>query len=282
MGLRIPIQIQEFLSAARKSYSYNIFRNIYIWFGIFWGLPIPLVTLFLEIHFSDANGVDQILQVALTSPIQLLFLLHPLIFGIIFGIMGTIRAEKDKALTSTISRLRDMVIHDPLTGLKNRRYFSHIFHDESARSLRHDEPITLLFLDIDHFKQINDTYGHYTGDVVLKELGRYLNSMCRPYDTAVRWGGEEFLILLCETDESGAANFAERIRRGIEAGFSAKVEVPVTISIGIAEYEHNDTLELLTDRADQALYLAKKNGRNRTVSWSMLQQEKNGGPETSS
>lgn len=80
-------------------------------------------------------------------------------------------------------------------GLKNRRYFAHIFHDECARSLRRGEVLTLLFLDIDHFKDINDTHGHHIGDIVLNELGSYIMHQCRPCDTAVRWGGEEFIIL---------------------------------------------------------------------------------------
>lgn len=270
MKIRVPNQIGEFFSAAGKSYSYNLARNLYIWFGILWGLPIPFVTIFYALQTPTISSTETPLLHIITSPMQLFFLCHPLLFGCVFGILGTIRAEKDQKLTETIRQLMDMTIHDPLTGLKNRRHFAHIFHDECARSLRQDAPLTLLFLDIDHFKAVNDTHGHYFGDVVLKEISRYLLSVCRPYDTAVRWGGEEFLILLSATDEDNGVKFAERIRRGVEEGFSPEVTIPVTVSMGLAQYHHNDTLESITDRADQALYHAKESGRNTVVAWSSL------------
>lgn len=163
-----------------------------------------------------------------------------------------------------------MSIHDTLTGLKNRRYFAHIFHDECARSQRNSEPMSLLFLDIDHFKQVNDKHGHHVGDEVLIQLSSYLMSHCRPYDTAVRWGGEEFLLLMSSADEQSAAHFAERLRKGIEAELSNKLTFPITVSIGLAQYQQDDTLESITDRADQALYHAKATGRNRVVTWSKL------------
>ncbi|MBM9603552.1 GGDEF domain-containing protein [Desulfopila inferna] len=263
--------IHEFIAAASKSYSYNVLENVYIWFGFLWGLPIPLVTIFFEMHVLEESGIDQGILTTLSSPVQWFFLAHPLLFGILFGILGTIRYAKDSELKSTISQLNDLTIHDALTGLKNRRYFAHIFHDECARSMRRREPLALLFLDIDFFKQINDVHGHHFGDIVLKELGAYLLKECRPYDTPVRWGGEEFLILLRATDEAAAVIFAERIRRGVESGLGLAIAMPVTISIGLAQYQQNDTLETLTERADQALYHAKQTGRNKTVSWKALQ-----------
>jgi diguanylate cyclase (GGDEF)-like protein len=271
MKISFPSQVTEFFTAAKKPYSYDIFRNIYIWFGLFWGLPIPVVTLLFEMHTLRSTGIDQSLVTSIASPVQWFFLAHPLLFGIIFGILGTVRCEKERQLNEKISQLKDMTTHDPLTGLKNRRYFAHTFHDECARSLRREESLTLLFLDIDHFKHINDTHGHHFGDVVLKELGAFLIKTCRPYDIPVRWGGEEFLILLRATTERSAAIFAERIRLGVEAGVSPSLHIPLTISIGLAEYENNDTLESLTDRADRALYHAKQTGRNKVVSWTTLQ-----------
>lgn len=273
MNIELPNQIREFFAACRNPYSYNLRQNLYIWFGIFWGLPIPLVTIFLEAYHLHSVGESSPFLSAVSSPLQWLFLAHPLLFGTIFGILGTIRFEKDQELALKINQLNELSIHDALTGLKNRRYFSHIFHDECARSLRKKEKLTLLFLDIDFFKQVNDTHGHYVGDIVLRELGHYLKHRCRPYDTAVRWGGEEFLILLPATDERGAALFAERVRAGVESGCSTKITFPLTVSIGIAEHKTNDTLEQMTDRADQALYYAKQTGRNRVVQWSTLEEE---------
>lgn len=268
--ITLPSQIKEFLQAALSPYSYDLKRNIYIWFGVFWGMPIPLVTLLYEYRILDLSGSDGNLFEMLNSPMQWLFLLHPILFGVIFGILGTVRQEKELKLVETIGQLRDLAIHDPLTGLKNRRYFAHNFHDECARSHRRNEHLSLLFLDIDYFKRINDEHGHHIGDVVLRELGNFLHIQCRPYDTPVRWGGEEFLILLRSTDEAGAVMFAERIRTKIALGISQEIPFTFTISIGLTEHQTGDTLEELVNRADQALYHAKQSGRNRVVQWSVL------------
>lgn len=269
----LPKTVEEFLSAVQNPYSYNISKNIYIWFGLLWGLPIPLATGFLETHIYSSVGIEQRFFEVLSSPIQLFFLAHPPVFALIFGILGTIRFEKDKELDKTIGQLRDITIHDTLTGLKNRRYFAHIFHDECARIQRNNDPMSLLFLDIDHFKQVNDKHGHHVGDKVLIQLGSYLMRHCRPYDTAVRWGGEEFLLLLSSVDEQSAAHFAERLRKGLKAELTNKLTFPIKVSIGLSQYQQNDTLESLTDRADQALYHAKATGRNRVVTWSKLEDE---------
>ncbi|MCP3888921.1 MAG: GGDEF domain-containing protein [Desulfobulbaceae bacterium] len=185
----IPKLIREFCQAASHSFSYNLKRNLYIWFGILWGLPIPLVTILIHIHFLEKAGSQELLLDVVRVPVQWFFLAHPLMFGIIFGILGTIRNEKDGQLNEAIKKLKELSSQDPLTGLKNRRFFVHNFHDECARSLRREESIFLLFLDIDNFKMVNDTYGHHMGDIVLKELGNYLRRECRPYDIPVRWGG---------------------------------------------------------------------------------------------
>ncbi|MBU0961600.1 MAG: GGDEF domain-containing protein, partial [Proteobacteria bacterium] len=155
----------------------------------------------------------------------------------------------------------------PLTGLVNRRYFIEAFAEEVARTLRQNIPLSVVFLDLDFFKNINDTHGHRMGDTVLKEISHYVQRQCRPFDTIARWGGEEFIILLPANDEKEAVACAERIRRGIAAGVSKKIPFPVTISAGVARYEAGDSLQTLTDRADQALYKAKQSGRNKVVIW---------------
>jgi len=266
--IKLPKPIREFLLATLSPYSYDFRRNLYIWFGMFWGLPVPSVVLFYEYSIMISSGHDANLFKLFNSPMHWLFMLHPVLSGVIFGILGTVRQEKELKLTDMISKLRDMAILDPLTGLKNRRYFVDNFHDECARSNRRKEHFSLLFLDIDHFKRINDEHGHHIGDVVLRELGNYLCSQCRPYDTPVRWGGEEFLLLLRSTDEDGAVLFAERVRAGVALGICQ--EIPFTISIGLAEHQIGDTLEEFVNRADQALYHAKQTGRNRVVRWSAL------------
>jgi diguanylate cyclase (GGDEF)-like protein len=275
MPATLSKQIKEFLAALRQPYSYNPRRNIYIWFGILWGLPIPVVTILIQAHFLERTGGTISYQTFLYSPVQWFFFIHPLLFGLIFGILGTIRNDKDLQIKDMIRQLKELSTHDPLTGLKNRRYFVHTFYDECARSLRRNESLTLLFLDLDHFKQINDNHGHHLGDMVLQQTAAYLSKQCRPYDTVVRWGGEEFIILLRETDEAAALHFAERIRAGIRDELQRSFPFTVTISIGMAQYQDNETLEELTERADQALYRAKQTGRNKVVAWSALSSASN-------
>ncbi len=273
MAVHIPKQINEFFAAAIQPYSYNLRQNIYIWFGVLWGLPIPLVTLFIQAHFHEASGVANPYLTAISSPLQWFFLGHPLLFGLVFGILGTIRNDKDTQLNTMLRKLEELSAIDPLTGLKNRRYFAENFHDECARSLRRQESMSILFLDLDHFKQVNDIHGHYFGDLALKATSNCLKEQCRPYDTVVRWGGEEFVILLRATDEGMAFHFAERIRLAIQRGFDPALPFDLTISIGLAQYQDNDTLECLIERADKALYHAKQTGRNKVVLWSSLAAE---------
>lgn len=270
MAFSLPKQVKEFFAAAAQPFSFNLYRNLYLWFGILWGLPIPVVTILIHAHFLSVSGVERPYLAALCSPLQWFFLAHPLLFGIVFGILGTIRHDKDSQIHAMIERLEELSALDSLTGLKNRRYFTHIFPDECARSLRRDEAMTLLFLDIDHFKRINDRYGHHFGDLALQVIAICFKTQCRPYDTVVRWGGEEFLILLRATDESGAVVFAERIRQAVQDDLGTALPFPLTISIGLAQYREDDTLERLVDRADRALYHAKQSGRNRVVAWSWL------------
>ncbi len=266
----VRTQVKEFCAASSKPFSYNILKNAYIWFGIFWGLPIPLVTISLHFLLLSSSGSSAPLATALSSPLQWFFILHPLLFGALFGILGSVRKEKDRQVAELIEELQILSIRDPLTGLSNRRNFGHIFEDELARISRKEADLSLIFLDLDHFKRVNDKHGHHVGDEVLKATAAHLHSCCRPYDTAARWGGEEFIILLPDTDEEQAAVFAERIRVTLHEGLSPIIPFPVTISIGVAQYIPGEPLEVLVERADQALYLAKQNGRNQVLCWSSI------------
>jgi diguanylate cyclase (GGDEF)-like protein len=157
---------------------------------------------------------------------------------------------------------------DPLTGIMNRRALLAALDIEQSRSERNGYPMSLLLLDVDHFKAINDSHGHAVGDHVLAALGGLLAAEVRKTDYVGRWGGEEFVVVLSGADEDGAQTGAERIRTAIE-----RLEVcdengrpvPVRVSIGVACLEVKDTAEVLVDRADRAMYQAKSNGRNRVV-----------------
>jgi diguanylate cyclase (GGDEF)-like protein len=151
---------------------------------------------------------------------------------------------------------------DALTGLSNRRAVEEILAAEISRAQRFAHDLAVVLLDLDRFKEINDSFGHGAGDVMLREVSRLLTSLARQGDTVARWGGEEFVVVLPETDLAGAQRFAERLRRTIEA--HSVGEMRTSASCGVATRLPEDTVEELIGAADQALYRAKSNGRNRT------------------
>jgi diguanylate cyclase (GGDEF)-like protein len=158
-------------------------------------------------------------------------------------------------------------ITDPLTGLLNRRRFTELSSREVTRSRRHRLVFSVLMLDIDHFKRINDTYGHPVGDLAIKALAEVCTQALRPHDLLARYGGEEFVLTLPQTDSEGAHTVAERIRAMTEALQVPSEQGPVrfTVSIGISTYQSGLEFERVVQRADEALYEAKQSGRNRVV-----------------
>lgn len=160
------------------------------------------------------------------------------------------------------NKMEHLAITDFLTGLANRRHFINVANANLSRSVRSGLPVALIMVDIDHFKRINDTYGHAVGDQVLISISNLLKRLCRQSDLIARWGGEEFTILLPDTEKQGAFVFAERIADEI-----SKLELPeshkITISQGIAVHNGNESFDEILKRADTALYSAKELGRNR-------------------
>lgn len=177
------------------------------------------------------------------------------------------KAGNDRLL-SDVEETIAMAITDPLTGLCNRRYLQRHLTTQIRQAEEQGQPLALLLLDIDHFKVINDTYGHDVGDVIIREFAHRLRAHTRGLDLACRFGGEEFIVLLPETNAENAGNAAERLRRVImDKPFSpgnGVADIAVTASIGVAEYQgKGDGGDALIRRADQALYAAKRAGRNR-------------------
>ncbi len=171
---------------------------------------------------------------------------------------------------SLYEKIQELAITDGLTAIYVRRHFIERLNEEVARSKRHNLKLSLLMIDLDHFKQCNDTYGHLVGDIVLKEISRIMKEYVRQVDLIGRYGGEEFVIALPDTDKNSALNVADRIRMSVEKHkFRAYDEtISMTISIGVATFpETGDDVATLIDRADQALYKAKEAGRNRAVIW---------------
>ena len=161
---------------------------------------------------------------------------------------------------------RRLSVTDGLTGLWNFRYFQLTVAKEIERAFRFDRPLALLMLDLDHFKKVNDQYGHQRGDAVLIELAERLRGLVRDVDTLARYGGEELVVVLPETDEPGAVRAAERICEAVRAttfGLPGELPVPVTVSIGVAVFPgHGATPSALLRAADDALYAAKREGRD--------------------
>jgi diguanylate cyclase (GGDEF)-like protein len=172
---------------------------------------------------------------------------------------------RNRALSEVSSR-------DTLTGLYNRWYVIEKIDSEINRAVRHGSPMALLMLDIDHFKRVNDTWGHGAGDQVLQAVGKLLRDSCRVYDVPGRYGGEEFCIVLPETRVGNTTVVAERIRQRLASTElpCGETSITLTASIGIAGMDHEQTVlspAALIDRADRALYSAKHLGRNRIEMW---------------
>lgn len=182
-------------------------------------------------------------------------LIETLIGSLVYPLRNGIRYQE--AIRSALT--------DPLTGAGNRICLDNVLAREFELASRYQQPLSILMIDIDHFKKVNDTFGHAAGDKVLKTVAETLQATSRCADMTFRYGGEEFCVLLNKTDMAGAKIIAERLRATI-ADLSCiyeNNEIPITISVGIATHCGDETRDQLIRRADQALYEAKRNGRNR-------------------
>ncbi len=180
------------------------------------------------------------------------------------------RVLRERELTEERNRmmekLQTLAITDGLTGLYNSRHFYAQLESELDRSTRYRHPLAMLLIDIDHFKEFNDTFGHLEGDKVLARFSQLLKSCLRANDSAYRYGGEEFTVILPETGAEEARTVAQRIRAALEMEvFSPQPSraVSKTISIGVTEYQPGEEMSAFINRADAAMYLSKQNGRNR-------------------
>ncbi|MBZ9867371.1 GGDEF domain-containing protein [Mesorhizobium sp. CA15] len=191
------------------------------------------------------------------------FFIYPLI-------RGQVREEgKLRAMTVSLSArsqtLEQAALTDSLTGMQNRRYFDDALREYLHEFRRIDRPVGLMILDLDHFKQVNDTHGHDVGDEVLRAVATCLRGMTRYHDVVARLGGEEFAVVTPNMDVELLARFAERIRKAVAnmSIMSGNVRLKVTTSVGLAVWDHKESAEDFYRRADRQLYEAKKQGRNR-------------------
>lgn len=231
-----------------------------------WKVLSILVFFFIFSYIVFCYNLWQIRNVL--NPLSFIVALMLLGGGVFVYLVGQL-ALKTMSDIRKIAILQYESITDSLTGLKNRRYFDQRLHEEIAHSRRYRLPLSLLLIDVDHFKVVNDTYGHQIGDEVLKNLSKVILEMVRDSDIVARYGGEEIAIITPNTEKAEAILLAERLRNIVQKSTLASIDatqevVQITISIGVS------TLNLvvmdkdaLVEEADKALYEAKKLGRNR-------------------
>ena len=203
--------------------------------------------------------------------------------GAVVGAQGTAvditeRKKAEDELRKSELRYRELSIIDDLTQLYNSRHFYALLEREVERSNRYEQPLTILMLDIDKFKAFNDTYGHIEGDYVLSRLGQMVKRCLRETDSAYRYGGEEFMIMLPMTTSDEGVVTAKRIQAALRKEAFPLVlgqEVYITVSIGLAQYKPKEEMKAFVHRVDQFMYQAKKNGRNRIFFESQLQEQFN-------
>jgi diguanylate cyclase (GGDEF)-like protein len=261
--------------------------------------PRSCLAVRLSRHYERGSGEPEILPCDLCGALESCSTCQPLLVG--GEVIGSVlvehrgpldsrqRRQFDESVTKAapvLANLRNLsiaqaqAVTDSLTGLPNKRAFDDGFKRMLAQAGRNLSPLSLLLLDLDHFKQVNDAYGHERGDEVLAGLGALLRAELRAADFPARYGGEEFIVLLPDTDRAGAMKIADGLRRSLHALKISELTSPVTASFGVSTYPDDSTdPDHLIRTADRALYAAKQGGRDRVETVS--KGERNGGAEKS-
>ncbi|MCA8910745.1 MAG: GGDEF domain-containing protein [Planctomycetes bacterium] len=222
----------------------------------YWAVSVLMLGVFLMFN-------SRVLPPFVHDEMLLNTVIAPPVFIALLSAFTRMRSDYTKARTHA-EDLRELALLDALTGLQNRRAFRQSFKRAKARQLRNKTPLCAMLLDIDHFKRINDTYGHQVGDEVLVRLANVLTRELRGTDEVFRWGGEEFMVLLEETPGEHLELVAERVRTAVEAE-QLLDKSTITISIGATHILPAEQDEVVYPRADEALYASKRDGRNRVT-----------------
>ena len=233
----------------------------------------PLIMLAAHMMFQPWPETSFSIIKSISEEFTRAFSLRMLPWALAFAIISALTSafygrsrQAVAALRDSEQRFKEMSITDELTGLYNSRHFFSRLKAEIERTDRYGHPLTLLILDLDNFKQCNDTFGHLAGDKVLAEAGNIIRKSIRSTDSAYRYGGEEFAVILPESSKQEALYFAERIRKSFESvAFSdyKDRDLRVTVSIGVAQHLSGQKISAFFKRADRNMYAAKKSGKNR-------------------
>lgn len=226
------------------------------------GFSLLMLVLLLRIAGTVTSAVDMTL-ITNSNPVQA-GTFFAITVSVVLISLGLVLMTKERA----DERNRTLALQDELTGLSNRRNLQETLHQQRALAQRSGRDLSLLMIDIDFFKRINDTFGHLSGDKALRELADCIRSRLRAQDLAGRWGGEEFLVVLPDTDAPGAAALAEQLRQAVEQTRFEALDgrpMPFTVSIGLHALpaSRGQSVDEMIGAADGALYQAKQNGRNR-------------------
>ena len=251
-----PLVLLLSISLVMLSVYYGQNYNLYLLYPLLVALPILLKT-----RWAVLLGV---LSGLVAAPLVFTQYDHTtaMVIGASMGLTWLVSAWLVYAVTEQSRRLKDMAITDPLTGAYNRRYLELQLEQVLETWTRYQRPASVLLIDIDHFKRINDKFGHGVGDTAIKNLVEVISRNIRNVDTLCRYGGEEFVVLLAETPLSKARPVAEKLRAAVE-NTRVVPEVGMTISVGVCDVSVADGVDHWLNLADAALYLAKRNGRNR-------------------
>lgn len=252
--------------------------------GILWHYVYPIMVYYIsglrfgslcsslliasEIALMQVDGFS-FFQAHYSNEFKLRFISSMTVMSIMGAMLEHSRSKAQKSLMLLANRLHKASQTDELTGLPNRRALQQILHDEAVRANRINGDFSIVLCDIDHFKLINDNYGHAVGDEALRQIAGNMHAAIRKSDILARWGGEEFMLVLSETDMACARIMAERMRATVEhSGLTTSEggEIRLTISCGVANWREHQEIKQLFRAADDRLYRAKSRGRNSVVS----------------
>lgn len=240
--------------------------------GVLWSYPVVVYAFFVLTR--RVALISSIAILVYVSTLAAVFVEMPLALRLFATLLLTIIMINIvlNVIADLHRKLENQALTDPLTGAYNRRFMEKVLDALVARAERHPLVASVLMIDIDHFKRVNDRFGHDRGDLVLKRVVDIVASRMRRSDRLFRWGGEEFLVLLEGADLAGATRVAEEIRCSVETA-AILPEQPVTVSIGVGQYRAGQDVDGWTRIADVALYEAKAGGRNRVVQAALPKEE---------